>query len=549
MCGIIAAISLTDEWDKSDIMNHTLMCMKRMKNRGQQAAGYTIFTPEDPYALHRRGSIAEPLVTGENIVQFVREDPINKLYKTLVHEDKSEIFGMLGHVRYNTEGEQSEANIHPVRACLEHVIDDKYLNGITLDMVVNGETAIQDEWKQEVKAVDRKGATNDSSYIAAMVVKEYSKNFDMNESLTNVYNKIFDWGMIAAAGFMRDDVNNKNYVFWLNDGGHPLCEAVTANGKQLLITSETAYPSQKGRAKSITEMEYGFIKWFEINEREMHTITDLRTKPKCFFERQYLMSHLSKSEGDEVASKRRACGRKLAEEHPPPDNAILDYVPESGKSFFHGYVNNLISSVKYRIKQILGRDHSSDDVRAFMLHQQNLRMSGIQLKIEVTYSDCKNEKIVEVDDSVVGFNNFAWIAYDLKTNGKAKEVHLRSGTPPIVGPCRAGIDIPPSRPIVIQLGLDPINVAKDHTELEAKLCSYIHPKLGLIALDSVGYLSVPSLIKIYNKNQNCETGHCFGCTTGIYPYKWNGMQAPYKFVPSEDYKKYIEKVFLESVPA
>jgi amidophosphoribosyltransferase len=280
---------------------------------------------------------------------------------------------------------------------------------------------------------------------------------------------------------------------------------------------------------SIKKVKGGTIRIQDLETKAIIGLNMDRVKPSCFFEDHYF------KRPENAGSYRRRCGRCLAKEHPPPPgkNVVIAPVPQSGNSYAHGYSHKS----RVHIEEILLRSPLSKEVRAFIASQDPvLRGEQALLKFIVAAGDCKGKKIVIVDDSLVEGNVSMKVNYLLRRAG-ALEVHGRSGCPPIVGPCRGGIDIPEDRPLVRKLGFNPHAVVESHTLLEERLKCVEDPKLGTIKFDSFGYLSIESLKKCLGGGS-----YCTGCVTLEYPYMFKDMEkCGAKFVPVKPRKKTEDK--------
>jgi len=530
MCGILFATPLVEIEEKdiptyaNSMLNLGFNGLARSGNRGKDGGcGVAFFNPKLEYKINIEKSDI-PLQLRTKIMEGYKIVPLDSINAPLA---------MLGHMRYATSGEANPSNRHPVMAhwpsysCINEELK-KGPHGVTLAMVVNGETWIQPEWEERIKDVDIKGATCDSAKIAGMIVHDYSKNPNLEKVLSDVYDEIFDYGMIAAAGILVDDKEKKNYMFWMVDGGRPLCEAYIDDF--LLGISETVYPKTlkhlgENNVKSVTQINGGIIKIQDLSTRQIKTIEKNRIKPFCFFEKQYFQDHLSTNDGKTNASYRRKCGGAVAKEHPialPNESVEITAVPNSGNSYAHGFA----AALNLPIYEIVCRSPLKQQIRTFMVSQDpDVRYYEGVFKFETSDEDCFNKVIVIIDDSIVRFNNLPSIVQKVRAAG-ASEVHVRIGCPPIISPCYSGVNMLPSETIVNQLNLNSMDIAKDHGPLEERLKEYVHKRLGLIKIDSVGYLSVGALEEI------CGPNHCFGCIKGEYPYKFKGMEElGFKFVP------------------
>jgi amidophosphoribosyltransferase len=548
MCGILFITRESplersvEESDAREMINLAFNGLLVTNNRGGDGgSGVALYTPRQTWKLH-----AERSAYDEKKLEF---EETARLYERFMKGFDRLSLGsgtypeaMLGHVRYSTKGEVNPANVHPIMAHYpksENQLEEIKVGpkGVTLTMVVNGETWIQPEWEEQIKDVDIKGATSDSAKIAGMILKDYVKNKNLEKVLSDVYERIFDYGMIAAAGVLVDDETKKHYLFWMADGGRPLCEA-RING-YIMGISETNFPMTlkvQGRhdVKEIKQIKGGTIKIQDLETKEINEIRMDRVKPACFFEEQYFKRFNSqKSETKTVAAYRRRCGRCLAKEHPPPrgKNVAVAPVPQSGNSYAHGYSHQ--SHV--HIEELIGRSPLSKEVRAFISNQNpDIRGEKSLLKFEPTVQDCVGKIIVVTDDSLVEGNNYGKVTYLLWRAGAA-EVHWRIGCAPIVAPCGGGMYIPMTRPVAVRLGLDPGKIVEEHAELEEKLKNFEdpNPKIGTVKTNSVGYLSVKSLKNCLGKKK-----YCMGCVTRKYPYKFEGMkECGATFVPVKPRKK------------
>src|ERR1700736_2383605 len=78
--------------------------------------------------------------------------------------------------------------------------------------------------------------------------------------------------------------------------------------------------------------------------------------------------------------------------------------------------------------------------RTFIQPDQAMREQGIRLKFN-PLDEVAGKRVVVVDDSIVRGNTTRQIVAMLFDAGAA-EVHVRISSPPVVGPCFYGIDLP-----------------------------------------------------------------------------------------------------------
>ncbi len=487
-CGVSAAINLNKKLS-SDIFNSINYILEESKNRGQQASGGT---------LYREGELIRYRGKGLPHEVFTKE-----------FRDSQDLRGEvgIGHVRYATEGGDNLDNAHPVRVKMDDC---------TLDFAMNGEISDHSRWRNnlEEKGINFDNSTNDASTFAGLILDKYTENSNLLKSLSSVYDDVFDYGGFTAVGLLSDNNEDKNYFFYERDGLRPFHKG---KFKDSLVFASEDSPLYKLGATDIREVESGTVGVYDIASGEFETAQKKRVKPLCFFEIIYEMRPNSTINGRSVIEYRYQLGKQLREEHPPKSCSKVTGVPRSGLSYARGYSEE--------VQEILFKDPSAKYARTFMVSQDSSkRFQKARTSFLVARDRVEGNNIVTVDDSIVRYNNTPVVVNLLREYG-AHKIYTMIGCPPIIGPCHAGIDTHPEELITNVLGLDPMKIAEDHTELEKKLENYNHPELGDVKIDEVGYLSVDAVKKICGEK-------CYGCVEGIYHYKFKGMdKTPFKFEP------------------
>ena len=163
---------------------------------------------------------------------------------------------------------------------------------------------------------------------------------------------------------------------------------------------------------------------------------------------------------------REALGRELAREHPIEADIVIP-VPDSSIPAALGYSS--ASGIPYG--QAIIKNRYSD--RTFIKPDQRLRQLEVDLKFNMVRPKIQGKRLVVVDDSIVRGNTMKRLVAALRHQG-AKEIHLRSSSPPLRHPCYFGIDIPQENELI----------AAGRTV--AEVAAYI-------GVDSLGYLSITGL--------------------------------------------------------
>jgi amidophosphoribosyltransferase len=164
-------------------------------------------------------------------------------------------------------------------------------------------------------------------------------------------------------------------------------------------------------------------------------------------------------------------GRELAREHPVEADLIVP-VPDSSIPAALGYASE--AGTPYG--QAIIKNRYSD--RTFIKPDQRLRELEVDLKFNLVKPKIKDARLVIVDDSIVRGNTMKRLVSALRNQG-AREIHLRSSSPPLRHPCYFGIDIPREKEL-IAAGRSVEEVAR------------------YIGVDSLGYLSLAGLGRAIN---------------------------------------------------
>jgi amidophosphoribosyltransferase len=137
--------------------------------------------------------------------------------------------------------------------------------------------------------------------------------------------------------------------------------------------------------------------------------------------------------------------------------------------------------------------------RTFIQPTQGVRELGVRMKHSPNRAVLEGKRVVLLDDSIVRGTTSVKIVRMVREAG-AKEVHLRSASPPIMWPDFYGIDMPDREKLL----------AATHTMAQMR---------ELLEVDSLGFLSVDGLywaMDAGERNADCPqfTDHYF---TGDYP--------------------------------
>jgi amidophosphoribosyltransferase len=207
----------------------------------------------------------------------------------------------------------------------------------------------------------------------------------------------------------------------------------------------------------------------------------------CVFELIYFSRPDSIIGGKRVYSMRGEMGAQLAREH-PVDADIVVGIPDSATAAAAGYAR------ESRIPFSEGLVKNRYVGRTFIQPDQRLRDIGVRLKFNPLPEVLGGKRVIVVDDSIVRGTTTPHVVKLFHRAG-AKEVHMRVCAPPIRFPCHFGVDMATRAELI----------AANHSIEEIR---------RIIGSDTLGYLSVPGLLKVVNGSTG---GFCHACFTGDYP--------------------------------
>ncbi len=242
-------------------------------------------------------------------------------------------------------------------------------------------------------------------------------------------------------------------------------------------------------AKLIRDVEPGEI--LVIDDRGMRSLRihhePCRCGMKCSFEYVYTARPDSIIDGRSVYEARKEMGRRLAAKSPCQNADMTTGMPDSGTIAAIGYAE------RSKIPLEMGVVRNRYVGRTFIQPTQKVRELGVRIKLNPISEVFKGKKTVVVDDSIVRGTTAERVVSMIRSSG-ADEVHLRIASPPVLHPCRYGIDTRKAETLAA------VGVTID------ELCR----KVGA---DSLDYLTEDDLIAAIGLPENQL---CTACFTGKY---------------------------------
>ncbi|MBV8696172.1 MAG: amidophosphoribosyltransferase [Ktedonobacteraceae bacterium] len=437
-CGIVGIYTQRGE-ECIDVRRYITLALTALQHRGQESAGMAVYNDEG------------------GIVHCAGMGKVRDVFSNSGMTLPSTHCG-IGHVRYSTTGSSCVENAGPF------VVGDRAYDAIA---VAHNGNLVNGPALREQLPPGALHSTTDSEIIALLLLKA--------EGQTLRERMITTFPVLRGAYSLVILAEGKLYAMRDPWGLRPLC--IARIGDNWIVASESCAIERLG-ATFVREVEPGEL--VSIDEQGMHAemLVQVPRHSLCVFECIYFSDATSQLNGRYTYAVREALGRELAKEHPVTADLVIP-VPDSSVPAALGYAET--SGIPYSMAIIKNR--YSD--RSFIKPDQRLRQLEIDLKFNLVKPKIEGKRLVIVDDSIVRGNTMKRLVAALRRQG-AREIHLRSSSPPLRHPCYFGIDIPQESELI----------AFGRTVQE--IADYID-------VDSLGYLSLPGLGRAINATASDET--------------------------------------------
>jgi amidophosphoribosyltransferase len=429
------------------------------------------------YALQHRGQESAGIAASNGAQILVYKD-MGLVSQVFNERNLQSLQGhiAIGHTRYSTQGGNTWENAQPTLGpaaggdiALAH--NGNLTN--TTDLVAELER--RGGRPPEASKDRQRRCTTDTSVLTELLAGEADRTLEQTA---------FEVLPLVKGAFSLVFMD-ENTLYAARDahGVHPLVLGRLERG--WVVASETAALDIVG-ASWVRDVEPGELVAIDHGGLRSRRFAPA-TPHGCVFEYVYLARPDTELRGRLVNAARQEMGRTLAREHPVPADLVIP-VPESGTPAAIGYAAE--SGIQYA----QGLTKNAYVGRTFIQPSQTIRQLGIRLKLNPLREVIRGQRLIVVDDSIVRGNTQRAVVRMLRAAG-AREVHVRSSSPPVMWPCYYGIDFA-TRVELIASDL-PVD----------QICASIEA-------DSLGYISLDGMIKATNQD---PAGLCAACFTGRYP--------------------------------
>lgn len=458
-CGIVAAYQMGGAVARN-VAPLVVRALVELQNRGQLSAGLTSYNPKRDRILQTHKEVG----TVHEVFRLNNRQRSRKLL-----DDYAGV-AAIGHNRYATSGSEESSLAQP----FERVHGRMWK---WFAFAFNGNLANYDELKSALEAVGYHITYHtDTEVMMHHINKElqgetlpdFTKVFaNLSEEFDGAYNIVF----LNAAGdmvAMRDPLGIK-----------PLCYAV--HDDLLVVASESIVLTNLGMDDYRT-LHPGELLIANAGGYRVERYVPERKRAYCFFEWVYFSNLASNLEGRSVYKVRQAIGEQLAGLENPAkvQDHLVIAVPETAKAVANAFGYHLGLPV---VDGLLRNRY----VGRTFIDGAN-RLDAVRMKFTPMREVIEDRKVFLVDDTLVRGTTLQTVIHDLRERGRAREIHVRIGNPPIMGPCFYGIDMPTVSELFAPAFLD----GRPQPELPQPVLDEMARSLGA---DSLKFLPVERLVQ------------------------------------------------------
>lgn len=491
-CGIAAIYHLpgpvsrlAPRQDPSQVSRHMSRLLLEIQNRGQLAAGMTVYRPGHPQLLD----------TYKNVGTVTEVFHLNHQHEATALMDRYTGPAAIGHVRYATCGADDRSNAQPFER--HHIEKHKWFA-----FGFNGQLSNYKQLKEEILSVPNFHLSRDTDTEVLMHIISQLLSGDRQPTLIDVLHHLSErldgaWNIVF--------LNALGEMFVARDplGIRPLCYAV--EGSLFAAASESVALANLGFSQdSIRNVPPGHAVLVRNGTVEVKQFATSTRRAHCFFEWIYFANVASTLDERSVYLSRKRLGEELARQEQlqpacPLDDGdtIVVPVPDTAKAAADSmaYALGLPSLEGLMRNRYMGRTFIEGTNR-----EDKARMKYTPLPEVLS-----GKRVLLVEDTIVRSTTMKVLISQLRDRGHAREVHVRVACPPILAPCYYGIDMSTTAQLFA-----PKFMAAGETltpEIEAEMAA-------VIGADTLRYLPLDAIARCVDLPANSL---CQACIDGRYP--------------------------------
>ena len=427
-CGIAAIYHLPGETSRmapkqnpGQVSRHMSRLLLEIQNRGQLAAGMTVYRPGHPQLLD----------TYKDVGTVTEVFHLNHQNEATALMDRYAGPAAIGHVRYATCGADDRGNAQPFER--HHIEKHKWFA-----FGFNGQLANYTQLKDEILSVPNFHLARDTDTEVLMHIISQLLSGDRQPTLLEVLSHLSErldgaWNVVF--------LNALGEMFVARDplGIRPLCYAV--EGSLFAAASESVALANLGfKQDSIKNVPPGHAVLIQNGKLEVKQFVASPRRAHCFFEWIYFANVASTLDERSVYLTRKRLGEELAiQERNNPvcplddGDTIVVPVPDTAKAAADSMAYTL------RIPCLEGLIRNRYMGRTFIDGAN--REDKARMKYTPLPEVLAGKRVLLVEDTIVRSTTMKVLISQLRDRGGVREVHVRVACPPILAPCFYGIDM------------------------------------------------------------------------------------------------------------
>lgn len=455
-----------------------------IQNRGQLAAGITTYCRERKQLIDTHKDVGT----------------VSEVFR-LSHRGKSESLmqkyagcAAIGHVRYASCGKDDRSYAQPFER--HHLLKQEWFS-----FGFNGQLANYQQLREQLLADGDHHLARETD--TEIIMHELSRGLsgDGRPRLIDVMRKV---GRKFDGAYSLVFLNARGDMLVARDplGIKPLCYAYV--GPLFAAASESVALLNLGfKPHSIRSLTPGMAITIVDGQLHVERFAESPGHAHCFFEWIYFANVASTLDDRSVYLSRTALGVELAELEKAKgdvnvdDNTIVVPVPDTSKA--------AADAMAFRMgipsREGLIRNRYSG--RTF-IEASTSRQRAAETKYTPLREVLAGKRVFLVEDSIVRSTTMKVLLDRLRTQGGAREIHVRVACPPIIAPCFYGIDMSTVNELFAPKFLQG-GILND--EVQAAMAR----QLGA---DSLRYLPVEAIARAIGLE---DRQLCQACITGNYP--------------------------------